>query len=153
MHNMTDSTKWLNDNAGGDNNPGVYFGAIGQKIVGTIVGTPRQVVTQYGDRLVIDLVVAEGSTALKGNLGEDGPVDTGETVSLWVKPGAMATALRQAVNEADAKGLTEGDTLAVKFVEEQDTGKPSKLKVYKAQYHGVKPAVSVDDLIPAEEPF
>ena len=150
MHNMTDSSKWLNDNSGGDNHPGVYFGAIGQKIVGVIVGTPRQVSTQYGDRLVVDLTVAEGSTALKGNMGEDGPVAAGETASLWVKPGAMATALRQALNEADAKALTEGDTLAVKFVDEQDTGKPSKLKVYKAQYHAVKPSVSVDDLIPAE---
>jgi hypothetical protein len=151
MHTMTDTSKWLDSNAGGDNNPGVYFATVGQKVVGTIVGTPRQVSTQYGDRLVIDLATATDTTALKGNMGEDGHIGNGELVSLWVKPGAMASALRTALNDAGAKSLSEGDTLAVKFVSEEDTGKPSKLKVYKAQYSPAKAAVSIDDLIPEPE--
>jgi hypothetical protein len=152
---MSDATTWLNNNSGGngDGAPSVYFGAIGDKIIGLITSEPRPVPTKYGDRLVIEMKAAEGTNASKGDFGNDGPIQPGEDCIVWVRPGQMASAINDALKAAGAKGLTEGDTLAVKFVDEQDTGKPSKLKVYKAQYHVVKPAVSVDDLIPAEPPF
>jgi hypothetical protein len=142
------SMDWLNDNSGGgDDGPGLYFGKVGQKVIGVITATPRQVNTQYGDRLVIALKVSEGSDALKGALGADGAVSTGEDVALWVKPGQMASALREALQTAGVKGLAEGDTLAVQFVEEQNTGKPSPLKVYRAQYIAAKTAVAVDSIV------
>lgn len=144
----TDTTNWLQQNrGGGDNNPGVYFGTVGHKVVGQIAATPRTVDTQYGERLVIELVTSDKTTALKGTNGADGPITAGETVSLWLKPGAMAAAVADAIAAAEAKGLTEGDTLAVAFSAEQDTGKPSKLKLYTAQLVPVKPTVSVDSLV------
>jgi hypothetical protein len=144
---MNMSMDWLNNNSGGGDSVGVYFGTVGQKLIGVITGTPRQVSTQYGDRLAVDLTVSEGTTALKGNLGADGELVTGEAATLWVKPGAMASALKAALNEAGAKGLAEGDTLAVQFVEEQNTGKPSPLKVYRGQYIPAKTAVAVDSIV------
>jgi hypothetical protein len=142
---------WLNDNSssGGDgvDRPGVYFATVGSKVVGTIIGTPRQVDTQYGERLIIDVRAIEGTTATKGKLGADGPIAVGEEVSIWAKAGAMAAALRDAINQADAKGFTEGDTLALACSEEIDTGKHSKLKKYVARYTPAAPAVNLESLV------
>lgn len=146
------SMEWLNANSGGgDGGRGLFFDVVGAKVIGVITATPRRQETKYGERLVVELRVQEGSTAKKGEKGAEGSVLVGEDVTLWVRPGPMAQALRDAVSQAGAKGLTEGDTLAVKLTEEQDIGKPSKLKVYKAQYIVSKVAVPVDG--DGEEPF
>lgn len=143
-----DTTNWLSNNRGNTGDGvGVYFGTVGQKVVGEIISTPKKVDTQYGERLVVELRCREDSTALKGKEGADGPIQGSDEVSLWIKPGPMASALADAIAAAGAKGLTEGDTIAVAFSGEQDTGKPSKLKLYTAQLVPVKPTVSVDSLV------
>jgi hypothetical protein len=143
------SIDWLNDNSrnsgDGEDRPAVYFQDIGDKIIGTIIGTPRQVDTKYGQRLIIELRAVDGSTATKGNFGQDGAISAGDEVALWVKPGAMASAIREAL--ADVKGISEGDTLAVAYSEAVDTGKPSPLKKYQARYTPAKPAVTVESLV------
>jgi hypothetical protein len=64
-----------------------------------------------------------------------------------VKPGLMATAISDAIEAAGAKGLTEGDTLAVQFSAEKDTGKIQPAKEYVAQLVPAKPTVAVGNLV------
>ena len=145
---MSEAMDFLNANSGGSGNPGVYFGQLGDKVVGTIAEPPRQVETQFGDRLVIELVANDGSTASKGKKGGDGTIAAGDEVTLWLKPGAMAAAVRDAIGKAEASGLSEGGTLAVQFSDTRDTGKAEPVKLYTAQYKAPVAAVPVtDDLI------
>lgn len=141
------SNEWLDTNSGGSGNPGVYFGTLGDKVVGRIVGTPKQVDTQFGERLVIELKATDKSTAAKGKKGADGPIVDGDEVTLWLKPGAMAAAVRDAVRESGANGLSDGDTIAVAFTDTRDTGKAEPVKLYAAQYVPAKPAVDVGSLV------
>ena len=146
---MTDTTNWLNANSGGTGGPGVYFGTIGDKVAGTITGTPRKVDTEFGERLVVELAAHDGSTATKGTNGEDGPIVNGDEVTLWVKPGAMAAAIGDAIKAAGASGLSEGDTLAVAYSGDGQKKKAgwNAPKLYQARYTPAKPAVSVDNLV------
>ena len=139
------SNDWLQQNSGGSGNPGVNFGALGDKVVGVIAEQPKAVETQFGERLVVELVAGPNSTAKKGKKGEDGPIVEGDEVTLWIKPGAMATAVREAIQAAGAKGLTEGDTLALAFTGTKDTGKAEPVKLYTAQLVVAKPAVAVGE--------
>jgi len=148
---MTTSTMdWLDANkGGGDSNPGVFFGTPGQTVKGIIAEPPRPVETKYGDRLVIDLkVTAVKDGICKGTEGADGAIEVGETVTVWAKPGAMSGAIRSAVEDADATGLTVGDTLTIKYVADGEK-KPGKNppKLYEARYEPAKPSTSLDDLI------
>lgn len=138
---------WLDQNSGGSGNPGAYFGAIGDKVVGVINGTPRTVETQFGERLVVELVASDGCTASKGKKGADGTIQTGDEVTLWIKPGAMAAAVRDAVHAAEAKSLSEGDTLAVAFSDTRDTGKAEPVKLYQARYTPATTTVSLESLV------
>jgi hypothetical protein len=145
-----DATDWLSKNSGsGSGGPGVYFGNIGDKVVGVIEGTPRKVETEFGDRLVIELRATAESTAAKGTSGEDGAIADGDPVTVWVKPGAMASAIKKALGEAGAKGLSEGDTLAVAYSGDGEKKKAgwNAPKLYVARYTPAKPAVSVDSLV------
>lgn len=138
---------WLSSNSGGSGNPGVAFDDIGAKIKGTIVGEPRQVDTQYGERLVIELIAADGSTATAGE--HRTPIAAGDEVTLWVKPGAMARAIKDALVKANAPGLEDGATLAVAYSADGER-KPGKNppKLYVAAYERPKAAVAVgDDLL------
>lgn len=146
---MTDTTNWLSQNSGGNGGPGVYFGSIGDKVVGRIEGTPRTVTTEFGERLVIELVADDGCTASKGTNGEDGQIAAGDQVTVWLKPGAMAAAVRKAVQEAGANGLAEGDTLAIGYSGDGEKKKAgwNAPKLYQARYTPAKPSVSVDQLV------
>lgn len=104
------STDWLSANSGGSGNPGVYFGNVGDKVVGRIAQTPKTVDTQFGERLVIELVANAGCTASKGKKGADGVIAEGDEVTLWLKPGAMAGAVRDAIQDANATGLAVAPT-------------------------------------------
>lgn len=142
------SDNWLDQNSGGGGYPSVKFPAVGDKVVGTIISTPRVVgVTndkgEPEERLVVELEAVDGCTATIA----DGGIGNGDNVSLWIKPGFLASAVKDAVKAAGAKGLTEGATLAVAFTDTKDTGKIQKAKVYAAKYVPAKPSVSVDDLI------
>lgn len=149
---MSDPSTWLDDNSGGGGYPGVYFGRKGDTVKGVILSKPR-IVTVTNDRgideqrLVVELKALDGCTADHGKKGADGVIQAGTEVSLWVKPGLMASAISDAVKAADAKGLAEGDTLAVQFSDEKETGKPQPAKVYTAAYAAAKPAVSLNELI------
>lgn len=142
-------TDWLKDNSGGTGGPGVYFGAIGDKVVGEISATPRRVETEFGERLVVELKAADGCTAQSGTNGEDGPIKPGDEVTLWVKPGAMAAAISKAIGEAGAAGLSDGDTLAVAYSGDGERRKPgwNPPKLYVARYTPAKAAVSVENLV------
>lgn len=135
---------WLSNNSGGSGNPGVAFDQIGATIVGTIAGEPREVETQHGSRLVVELVATDKSTCTAGENRD--AVKAGDEVTLWLKPGAMARAVRDALAEAKAAGLQEGGTLAVSYTGDGER-KPGKNppKLYTAQYVAPTPAVAVGD--------
>ncbi len=146
------SMDWFDQNAGGSGNPGVFFGQVGAKVVGTLMAAPKQ--TTFTDdkgkeqpRLIVELRASDGCTAAKGKMGADGTIQAGDEVTLWVKPGLMASAIRDAVADSGAKGLAEGDTIAVAFTENKDTGKIQPAKVYAAKYVPAKAAVSLDSLV------
>jgi ApbE superfamily uncharacterized protein (UPF0280 family) len=147
---MSDATNWLKDNSGGgDGGPGVYFDTPGDKVVGVIVGTPRKVDTEFGERLVVELTATGESTASKGTRGADGVIADGDSVTVWCKPGAMASAIARACNEAGVQGLSEGDTLALAYSGDGEQKKAgwNAPKLYVARYTIAKPAVSVDSLV------
>ena len=139
------SNDWLNENSGGSGNPGVHFANVGDKVVGRITQTPKTVNTQFGERLVIELVANAGCTAGKGKKGADGIIAEGDEVTLWLKPGAMAAAVRDAVQAANASGLGADGVLAVAFSGTRDTGKAEPVKLYAAQYQAPVPTVAVGD--------
>lgn len=140
------SDDWLNNNSGGSGNPGVYFAKIGDKVVGRINGLPKKVDTEFGERLVVELVAVAGSTGVgKGKRGADGAIVEGDEVTLWIKPGAQAAAIRDAIAKANASGLSDGGVLAVQFSDTRDTGKPEPVKLYAAQYQAPVPAVAVGE--------
>lgn len=150
---MTDASSWLAQNAGGESFPSVSFPTIGNLIVGKIVGVPRVVPTtndkgEREDKLVIDLVAQEGTTAPSGPLHALVPIVTGETYALWVKRGALAGAIQAAITEAGATGLQEGGTLAVQYTGDGER-KPGKNppKLYAAQYKAPVASVSLSGLV------
>lgn len=138
------SNDWLQQNSGGSGNPGCFFGQVGATIVGRITELPKTVDTQYGERLVCELEAIDGTKdMLKGAKGADGAIAIGDEVTLWIKPGAMASGVREAVQTAEAAGLEEGGILAVAFSDTRDTGKAEPVKLYTAQYKPATPAVAV----------
>ena len=86
----------------------------------------------------------------KFNGNEEGVVklvlatDDGDKAIYPVVGTAMARAIGDAVRAAGAGTLEVGGTLAVKFSEERDTGKPSKMKVFSAKYEAPKTAAAID---------
>lgn len=136
-------TDWFSENSGGSS-AGVAFDTIGQKVVGTIVGTPRAKETQYGNRLLVDLVAKEGCTAVAGE--QRAPIAAGDEVCLFVKPGAMARAIKDAIAAVGAAGLQDGGTLAVAYSSDGER-KPGKNppKLYTAQYVAPVAAVAVTE--------
>jgi hypothetical protein len=147
---MTQATDWLSQNSSASSSgPGVHFGAIGDKVIGQITSQPKTVETEFGQRLLIELVAHDGSTAAKGARGAEGPIVAGDEVTLWIKPGAMATALKQAISEAGATGITEGDIVALQYTGDGVSSKAgwNPPKLYAAKLKAAKPSVSIDDLI------
>lgn len=145
------SMDWFDQNAG-SSNPGVYFDKIGAMVVGDIIGTPRAT-TLIDDRgrannvLIVDLLAHEGCTALKGKKGAEGAISAGDLLALFIRAGLMAQAVSDALRTVGAKGLRAGDTLAIAYSGDKDTGKPQPAKVYQARYTLAKPTVSVDSLV------
>lgn len=137
------SNDWLNENSGGSGNPGVHFANKGDKVIGRIAQTPKTVNTQFGERLVIELVANAGCTAGKGKKGADGIIAEGDEVTLWLKPGAMAAAVRDAISRAETTGLAVDGVLAVVFSDTKDTGKAEPVKLYLAEYRAPVPTVPV----------
>jgi hypothetical protein len=107
---------------------------VGTSVSGRIVEVPRVVTNE-------NKFTGKEETSLVVPLEQP----DGEVVTLWVKKGFMASAVAEAVREAGAKGLAEGGTLAVKFIEERDTGKGNPAKVYRAKYTAPAPTVAIDD--------
>lgn len=118
--------------------PAVKFAEVGDTVRGKILDDPKVISRpnlndgKPEDNLVINLDTT-------GN--EDG------YRTLWVRFGALATAIKEAVREAGASGIAEGGELAVKFTELRDTGKPQPAKIYKAKYEPpVSSGVDVDEI-------
>jgi len=147
---MTQTTDWLSQNSSsGSSGPGVHFGSVGDKVIGQIVSQPKTVETEFGQRLLIELIAADGCTAAKGARGGEGPIAAGDDITLWVKPGAMATALKQAISEAGATGISEGDTIAMQYSGDGVSSKAgwNPPKLYNAKLKAAKPTVAIDDLL------
>lgn len=70
--------------------------------------------------------------------------DDGDRAIYPVVGTAMARAIGEAVRAAGAATLEVGGTLAVKFSEELDTGKPSKMKIFAAKYEPAKVTAAID---------
>jgi hypothetical protein len=146
---MNDTTAWLDGNAGGSSSPGVSLANIGDTIVGSVANPPRKVDTEFGERLVIELTAADGTTAKKGTRGAEGLIEPGEVVSLWIKPGAMASALRDAVKTAGATGINLGDSIAMAYTADGVASKPgwNPPKQYSAKVVPARASISLDDLL------
>lgn len=74
-------------------------------------------------------------------------IDTGDGEPRAIYPvqgSTMARAIGDAVRAAGATSLEIGGTLAVRFSETRDTGKPQPLKVYSAKYEPPKPTAAID---------
>ena len=145
---MSEATDWLSSNAGGSGYPGASFREVGATVKGTIEGTPRAVTTEFGERLVVDLIAVAGCTATKGE--NDEAIAEGDGVTIWIKPGSMASAVKSAIGEAGATGLSEGGTLAVQYERDGEKKKASwnAPKLYRASYAAPVAAVPVGaDLI------
>lgn len=58
----------------------------------------------------------------------------GEPTYVWpVKGSAMAQAIAEAMRDAKVDDLLEGQKIKLRFDSEKDTGKPQKLKLFKAR--------------------
>jgi hypothetical protein len=142
---MTNTTDWLNANSNTSGATGVYFGTIGNVIKGRITKTPQAVNTQYGERLVVE-IECTGGDCLVGTEGSEGPAKIGETYAIWLKAGAMARAVRDAIAAAGASGLAEGGILAVQYTGDGEK-RPGKnpAKLYAAQYQAPVAAVALGE--------
>lgn len=144
---------WLDDNSSGNRYPGVYFANVGDFVAGEILDKPRVVTTtndkgEREDKLVIEVKARSGCTARKGSRRDNSPIEEGDNVSIWVKAGFLASAVREAVKAAGARGLAEGDTIVVQHSGLKDTGKMEPAKEFSAKYVVAKPAVSVEAIVP-----
>ena len=139
--------QWLNENSGGGDNQAVGsvgFREIGDTVHGIICEEPRVVETQYGDRLVFNVEVLDGTTCET----ENGAPTNGDQVTVWVKPGAMARAISVACKQAQANGIAIGGKLALKHSALGDK-KPGRhpAKLFEARYEPPAAAeTNVDDL-------
>lgn len=115
----------------GSKHPAYKFNEIGDTCKGVIVEDPRIV-----ERPNLNDGQPEKQLVLAVT------DDDGNTFALWVRRGQMAQAIDEAVTQAGAAGLALGGKIAVRFDEKRDTGKPSPLKVFKAQYQA-PPAAAV----------
>ena len=126
--------EWIDNNSGGgDSNPGVAFDDIGAKIVGVINTAPAIVDTQYGERMVMDLIADKASECTAGP--DRNVVNAGDVVTLWIKPGAMTRAIKEALVNAGAGDPEVGGIIAVKYTGDGEK-KPGRNapKLYKATY-------------------
>lgn len=131
----TDVNDFLQSSAG-DLHPGFKFANVGDTIKGVICEEPKVVETpNLNDGKPEKKLVVAVQT------------EDGETWSVWVRRGFMARAINDAIEVAGVAGLAEGGTIAIKYSEDRDTGKPSKAKIFVAKYTPPAPStVSVDDL-------
>lgn len=137
---MTDTNTEVSEflrSSSGDLHPGFKFANIGDTIKGQIVEAPKVVETPN---------LKDGTPEKKLVLAVQ--TEEGETWSVWVRRGFMARAVNDAIAEAGAAGVAEGGTIAIRYSEDRDTGKPQPAKVFVAKYQPPAPsAVSVDDLL------
>jgi len=114
---MTRSQDWLNDNrGGGDTYDGVEFPTIGSGARGKVMEPAFVAVTQFGERLCINLQTADGPR------------------TWWVKPGPQAQALSKGLADAGAADVETGADMAVAMTGEKDTGKGNPMKLYEVRY-------------------
>ncbi len=142
---------FLNSNSGGSGYPSMKFRNVGDFVSGRIEGTPRTVEAKNLDgemetSLVIDLAVSKAQ-GVCGNSTDEQDAAEAEHVTVWVKAGAMARAIRDAVQQNGATGLQDGGDLAIKHTElgEQKKAGFNKPKLYAAEYKTPTPAVAVSD--------
>jgi len=78
-------------------------------------------------------------------------VNTGNGEISYIYPAkgsSMASAIADALRDANLGELAEGQTLKLRYDSEKDTGKPQKMKVYRAKIVAGETPVVLD-----EEPF
>lgn len=135
---VTEADDFLAD-AGGSQFPSFKFNTVGDTLVGRIVDRPRvvELKSKFSGEMERKLVV---------NIEQD----DGDTFTLWVKGGRLASAIKAACTEAGAEGLRKGGRLGVAYTEDIPTDKGNPAKGYRAKYEPPaqeeKPPVAVDDL-------
>jgi hypothetical protein len=151
---MSSTEQWLANASkpAADRHPEIKFPTVGMAIIGRIANEPRTVESEEDDgrkveKLVIDLEVMNGTTAVLGTLRSGfTPVTPGDIVTVWAKAGLQGRALAEAILTAGAKGLGEGGILALAYV--GDGPKPtdpkkSAAKLWKAEYQAPAPVVGI----------
>lgn len=113
---------FFDEAAGGTGHDPIKFSTIGQTIAGIIMDEPRVVKRP-------NLNDGSPEKQMPINLDVDGTPRT-----LWVRAGQLAGAIKDAYEAAGCDGLAKGGKLGVKYVEDQDTGKPNPMKVFAAKY-------------------
>ncbi len=135
---MSDLARFIDENAGSQY-PAFKFDAIGATAKGRITRVVhRDMPNKFNGGVDPTLIVEL----------ED---EAGNGVTVYAKRGFMLSAIADAVRRATG-GTSEmevGATLAVRYDEDRDTGKPQPAKVFKAQYQPpvVHNTVNVDDLL------
>jgi hypothetical protein len=108
----------------------VKFERIGDSVVGTItqILTPHKRINKNNQReeMVYPIGITPNEVGAEQVMIWPVSVDTGPT--------PLFQAIIEAVRAAGCSTYTVGAKLGVKFTEEKDTGKPLKLKLFKAQY-------------------
>lgn len=146
---MSDTGDWLRQNAGGSGYPAMKFRNVGDYVAGRIASTPSIVSGKNfdgedEDSLVIDIEVTQAN-------GVCGPADaerdaaSAEFITVWIKAGAQAKAVRDAISQAGTTGLQEGGTFAITHHElgEQKKAGWNRPKLYRAEYKAPVPTVPV----------
>lgn len=148
-----DAMDFLNASAGGSGYPSMKFKNVGDKVVGRIEGLPRTVEATNLDgepetSLVIDLAVTD-AVGVCGTAADEQDAAGQSHVTVWVKRGAMARAVRDAITAAGASGLEDGGTFALIHTElgEQKKAGWNRPKLYRAEYKSPVAAVSVDEAL------
>lgn len=132
----TEVNQFLGESSG-EKHPAFKFAEIGDTIKGVIAEQPKVV--------DVDNIGKPGTTKKLVIALTD---DQGETWSVWVRAGFMASAIQDAIKAVGAPGLEVGGRLAVRFSEKRDTGKPSPAHIFVAQYQApAAAAVNPDDLL------
>lgn len=135
------ATDFFNDAAQGDSHAAFKWKdqPIGTKLVGTILDDPKPIIRPNIDKTKPD------EEQLPINLDTDGTEAGYRT--LWVRKGFLASAIKDATDEAGVGGIAKGGKLGVELTELRDTGKPQPAYVFEAKYQPpAAPETNVDDI-------
>lgn len=130
--------------------PSVSFPNVGDTVLGTITDAAIRKSENFNTKEMEDKMVITVRTEVDTKVSDgDGGYTTvnGEEVAVWVKVGAMATALKKAVQAAGASTIEEGARIQVTYTGLGEKGKKGFApKLYSVEYERPAGGVSVASL-------